>query len=117
MKIDETDFKRVMKLVQIRPTKKKILDVNKYYYWEYKANETLDLMNESRSDKARYADLYHQAMLYTLERNKYFRMPKKDVFVFRIVLKHHNSVCKNNKLYADDKGQRAKGELKLLTNN
>jgi len=108
MNIDENDYKRVMDNFENKFSSKKILNAEKYFYWDFKTNEYLDLMTENRNDADKYADYYHRAMCCMLERNKYQLIKKHDLLMLKTVLIHHNSVNKDKQLHCDKLGRRVK---------
>lgn len=107
MKIDRGDFERVLNKLDKPVERKHIIDMDKYYYWDEKASEFADKCIESKDDKEKHIEYLHQSLLYTLERNLYYRMTKKENIILWIALKYHNSKHEE-KLYVDRNGRRVK---------
>lgn len=105
MNIDKKDFERLSSKLDKPTEKKHIIDVDKYFYWNAKADEFTDLCVLHKDDKEKHLKYLHQLVLSTLERNEYYRIPKKDMILLWIIVKYHNSKCED-KVFIDKRGRK-----------
>ena len=106
MNIDKKDWEKVLNKVDFKHRGKQITDINRYLYWSTKSENYIEKMNENADNKNVYKENFHNGMICELEKNKYFRISKKELIMLIALLKVHNQQMPDKPLYCDEKGYR-----------
>lgn len=110
MKIDKKEYDKLIKKSNSVFRIIKILDTDKFIYWNNKTEEYASKMEEYRDDEKKYFENFKNAILSETERNKYCRISRKELILLGTLVKYHNSIFKDSKIYINNFGMRVKND-------
>jgi len=108
MRLEYKDIEKLNSAPPITVDRKHIFDIDKFMYWNNRSEHFSELMTQTKDDKNKFKENFYQAMRCEIEKNKYFKISRKEFLLLLTMLKYHNHINSERKLFMDKNGREVK---------
>jgi len=112
MKLDKKQFKKILDNEEDSYNIKelKILNLKEFLYFHNKCEEEILKLKEYplKDNKEKHIKHLRQELLYEFEKNRFQVIKRRDLIMLVAVVKFHNMLDKEHKIYMNEKGHRVK---------